>query len=264
MSVNERAPSLLEEPERDPTSAARRPALWREAMICYAFYYAYTRIRGKSRGTALESLRNARRLINWERTLNVYHEHTLQRLVLSSDQIVIALNYFYGTAHFLVTPGVAIYLARCHPASYRVWRNVLAWTTGLALIGYYLFPLMPPRLVPGLRFTDTMVTHPNAWKLTPIPIWNIGNPYAAMPSLHVAWALWVCFALLAHVERPAVRLVAYAYPLLTVIALVGTGNHYVLDAVGGALVFAVGYKLAPATTGALARAGARVSPARTC
>ena len=226
--------------------------------MCYAFYSRYTRIRGRSRGTAFESLRNARRLIDWERTLNVYHEHTFQQLVLRSDQTVIALNYFYGTAHFLVTPGIAVFLAWLYPASYRVWRNMLAWTTGMALIGYYVFPLMPPRLVPGLGFTDTMVTHPNAWKLTPIPIWNVGNPYAAMPSLHVAWSLWVCFALLAHVQRPVVRSIAAAYPVLTVIALVGTGNHFVLDAVGGALVFAVSYKLAPAATGALSRVAARL------
>ncbi|MGZ8715330.1 MAG: phosphatase PAP2 family protein [Mycobacterium sp.] len=263
MRVHGRAPLLLDEPDGDAPITVQRPALWREALLCYAFYYAYTRIRGKSRGTAVESLRNARRLINWERTLNVYHEHTFQQQVLSSDQMVIALNYFYGTAHFLVTPAIAIALAWRHPASYRVWRNMLAWTTGIALIGYYLFPLMPPRLVPGLGFTDTMVTHPNAWRLTPIPIWNVGNPYAAMPSLHVAWALWVSFALLAHVQRPAVRVIAYAYPVLTVIALVGTGNHFVLDAVGGALVFAVGYRLAPATTGALARFGARLRAATT-
>ena len=261
MSLDGRAPLHLDGPERETAITVQRPALWREALLCYAFYYAYTRVRGRSRGTALESLRNARRLINWERTLYAYHEHTFQQLVLRSDQMVIALNYFYGTAHFLVTPGIAIALAWRHPASYRVWRNMLAWTTGIALIGYYLFPLMPPRLVPGLGFTDTMVTHPNAWKLTPIPIWNVGNPYAAMPSLHVAWSLWVCFALIAHVRRPAVRCIAYAYPVLTVIALVGTGNHFVLDAVGGALVFAVGYKLAPATSGALSRVTTRLRAA---
>lgn len=252
------APTLVIDTDLDGTTDTQRPRLWREVIFCYAFYFAYSRVRGRGRGTALESLRNARQLIDWERSLNVYHEHSFQQLVLSSDQMVIALNYFYGTAHFLVTPVVAVFLARRHPATYRVWRNMLAWATAVALIGYYQFPLMPPRLVPGLGFADTMVTHPNAWKFSPVPVWNVGNPYAAMPSLHVAWSLWVMFAILAHVERPVVRFLARCYPVVTVIAIVGTGNHFVLDAVGGALVFAVGYKVAPMTTGALTRMWVRV------
>jgi hypothetical protein len=232
---------------------ARKLVWWREILMAYGFYFAYSRVRGKGRAAGLDALENARRLIEWERTLGMYHEHSFQQLVLTNDTMIFVLNNFYGTAHFVVTPAVAVYLFRKHPASYRLWRNILGWTTALALVGYYMFPLMPPRLVPGLGFTDTMVTHPNMWKITPVPIWNIGNPYAAMPSLHIGWALWVCCALLATTASPWIRRAAKAYPVMTLLAIVGTGNHFVLDAVGGAMVFGAAMVIAPALQEVVAR-----------
>jgi hypothetical protein len=232
---------------------ARKLVWWREIVLAYGFYFAYSRVRGKGRASGLESLRNARDLIRWERDLGIYHEHSFQQLVLTNDNMVFLLNNFYGSAHFIVTPAVAVYLFRKHPESYRMWRNVLGWATALALVGYYMFPLMPPRLVPGAGFTDTMVTHPNLWKITPIPIWNVGNPYAAMPSLHIAWSMWVCFALLATSRSFWVRVAARAYPFVTLVAIVATGNHFVLDAVGGAMAFGAAMVIAPAVSEALAR-----------
>lgn len=241
----------------------RKLVWWREIAMAYAFYFAYSRVRGKGRASGLEALENARSLIRWERTLGIYHEHSFQQLVLTNDWWIFALNNFYGTAHFIVTPAVAVYLFRRHPGSYRLWRNVLGWSTGLALVGYYTFPLMPPRLVPGLGFTDTMVTHPNMWSITPVPVWNIGNPYAAMPSLHFGWSLWVCFALLATARSPWVRGAARAYPVMTLLAIVGTGNHFVLDAAGGALVFGAAMVIAPALQGLTNRFRPAPAPAMT-
>jgi hypothetical protein len=241
------------ETEPLPPQTARRAVWWLEIALAYGFYFAYSRVRGKGRSSGLEALKNARKLIEWEHTLGIYHEHSFQRMIIASDKMVLALNTFYGLAHFVVTPAVAVFLFRKRHDVYRLWRNVLAWTTALALIGYYVFPLMPPRLVPGLGFTDTMVTHASTWHFSPIPIWNVGNPYAAMPSLHVGWSLWVCFALLANVKNPVVRVLAKVYPVLTLIAIVGTGNHFVLDAVGGALVFGAAMVIAPALQEALSR-----------
>ncbi|MEP7201516.1 MAG: phosphatase PAP2 family protein [Ilumatobacteraceae bacterium] len=126
-------------------------------------------------------------------------------------------------------------------------------TTALALVGYYVFPVMPPRLVPFLGFRDTMITHPSPWRVSPIPIWNIGNPYAAMPSLHVAWSIWVCMAVLATTRSLWIRSAACAYPFVTMVAIVGTGNHYVLDAVGGGLVVILAMVLLPVVSRATGR-----------
>ncbi len=218
---------------------------WRELLLCYCFYFAYARTRGASDASPGEARRNAWTLVEWERALGLYHERALQRVALLSDEVVAVFNFFYGTAHFLVTPAVAVWLVVRSPATYRRWRNVLAWTTGLALVGYLAFPLMPPRLMWGLGFTDTMATHANPWALTLMPVWNVANPYAAMPSLHMAWSLWVAFVVLAHARRPLVRALARAYPVATLLTIVVTGNHFVLDAVGGALVFWIGYQVVP-------------------
>ena len=218
---------------------------WREVLFAYGFYFIYSRIRGSGRAAGLQPLHNARRLIRWERNIGAYHELGFQRLLLTNDQMIVALNTFYGTAHFIVTPAVAIFLFRKRRDVYRVWRNVLGLATALALVGYFAFPLMPPRLVPLLGFSDTMVRHPSPWRVAPIPIWNLGNPYAAMPSLHVAWSIWVCLVLLATARSIAMRCAACAYPCVTLVAIVATGNHFVLDAVGGALAVAVAMALLP-------------------
>lgn len=221
---------------------------WKEVLFAYGFYFVYSRIRGSGRATGLQPLHNARRLIRWEREIGAYHELGFQRLLLTNEQMIVAFNTFYGTAHFMVTPAVAIFLFRKRQGVYRVWRNVLGLATALALVGYFVFPLMPPRLVPLLGFSDTMVRHPSPWRVTPIPIWNIGNPYAAMPSLHVTWSIWVCLALLATTRSIWMRLAACAYPFVTLVAIVVTGNHYVLDAVGGVLALVMAMALLPLLT----------------
>lgn len=229
-----------------PAALASAPVRgWRELLLCYGFYFAYARARGVSDGNPGEARRNAWKIVEWERSLGMYHERSLQKLFMLSEPVVTLFNYFYGMAHFLVTPAVAVWLVLRSPGTYRRWRNALAWTTGLALIGYLAFPLMPPRLMWGLGFTDTMVTHPNPWALTLVPVWNVGNPYAAMPSLHMAWSLWVAFVVLAHTRRPLLRRLARAYPVVTLLAIVITGNHFVLDAVGGAAVFWIAYQVVP-------------------
>ncbi len=203
------------------------------------FYFAYSRRPRQGRGAGLGTLENARRLIEWERTLGMYHEHSFQQLVLTNEHDDLRAEQLLRHRPLRASRRRwRVYLFRRHPASYRLWRNVLGWTTGLALDRLLHVPAdAAALLVPGLGFTDTMVTHPNMRKITPIPIWNIGNPYAAMPSLHIGWALWVCCALLATTTSPWVRRAAKTYPVVTFLAIVGTGNHFVLDAVGGAMVF---------------------------
>jgi membrane-associated phospholipid phosphatase len=147
----------------------------------------------------------------------------------------------------VVTAVALIWLFRRMPERYPLWRNTLAWTTALALIGFALYPLAPPRLMPGLGVIDTVhgvqdFSKPDYGTLTALT-----NQYAAMPSLHCGWALWVTFVLWPAARKPSAKLLVVLYPLITVFCIVVTANHYFLDAVGGAIVFCAGYGMAVLT-----------------
>ena len=152
------------------------------------------------------------------------------------------MNYVYGSLHFVVTIGVGIYLFRKWPNDYPRWRNTLGITTAIALIGFYTWPLMPPRLLPSsYDFVDTLAKYPTLWSFNSKEMSKISNQFAAMPSVHCAWALFCACVLVPRVKHTWAKVLAGLYPVLTVTAIVLTGNHYFLDAVGGFMIFGIGY-----------------------
>lgn len=236
---------------------------WVEVVLILAFYLVYTAIRNANEGGEIEAFRNARDVISWERALGLYFEEVWQEWALSFKPLVIALNYVYGSLHFVVTGGAIIYLFRKFPNDYPRWRNTLAVTTGLALVGFILWPLMPPRLLPGsFGYVDTLARYPTIWSFDSGAMQEISNQFAAMPSLHFAWAAFCACALVPRVRTRWARWSLAIYPAITLLAIVLTGNHYWLDAVGGAVVFAVGYAIASRCTraGRKARAPASETP----
>lgn len=214
---------------------------WAELAAVISFYLVYSMIRNASEGDPASAFHNAVQVVRWERAMGIYFEEGLQDAVLLLKPLVIALNYLYGSLHFVVTIGTLVFLFRRYPGDYRFWRNALAVTTGLALIGFVLWPLMPPRLLPEhYGFVDTLKRYPAIWSFQSDTMNDVSNQYAAMPSLHFAWAMLCAIALFRRLRHPLARGLAVAYPVLTLAAIVLTGNHFVLDAVGGAAVFGIG------------------------
>ena len=130
------------------------------------------------------------------------------------------------------------------------------------MIGFSLYPLMPPRLLSvcggyggctNSNFVDTLQRFGGLWSFDSGTMQSISNQYAAMPSLHFAWSTWCWLALRPVVQRRSVRIALAAYPWLTLFAIVVTGNHYWIDAAGGALVLAVGYVIGSIITRGAAR-----------
>jgi hypothetical protein len=232
---------------------ASRPAglrWWKELLYVLAFYGIYTVIRdtqGSASVSAVHAFHNARRIIRAERAVWVFHEEAIQHAFLSWHWLVRTLDVFYGSAHFIVTAVALIWLFRKMPERYPLWRNTLALTTALALVGFAFFPLMPPRLLPpGYHFVDTLRVFGGLWNFDSGTMQKLSNQYAAMPSLHFAWSSWCVCALWPGVRHRATRVLLIAYPVLTVFCIVVTGNHYFLDAFGGAAALTVGYLLARA------------------
>jgi len=248
-----------------PQTRARLPWL-REAIVLAVVYVVYGLVRNRF-GSAhlhgddapLHAFNNAVRVIHLEKTLGLFHEPTIQRWFLGTPFIAF-FNIFYGTAHFVVTLGVLIWLfVRRHHVFAR-WRTTLVATTVVALFGFALFPLMPPRLVntppsqsrygggqlavdrhlPNYGFVDTLRDGDGLWSFDSQGMDDISNQYAAMPSLHIGWSLWCMLVLWRFSRRRISRLIGLAYPVLTLIAIVATANHFIIDAAGGIAIVVVG------------------------
>jgi hypothetical protein len=159
------------------------------------------------------------------------------------------LSFYYEAFHFAVPLTILAVLYVRRPVDYRWARTALGFATLLGLLGFWLYPLAPPRLMPGLGFIDTVhgvqdFTKPDYGVMTAVT-----NQYAAMPSLHFGWSLW-CGVVIAVVARKRwIRALALLHPSFTVTAIVATANHWVLDAVGGALVVGAGFALTYALSG---------------
>ena len=219
----------------------------REVALLALFYAAYTAgrdLQGSAAVSYTRALSNSLRLIGVERRLDLFGEESLQRAALSHRWLIESANVFYGSLHLLVTIGVLLVLFRRHRSTYRRARNALAAITTIALIGFVAYPTVPPRLLPShFGFVDTLSRFGGSWSFDSGAVSKISNQYAAMPSLHFAWALWVAISVAGVARHRTTRLIAFTYPLLTFAVIIVTANHFVLDAVFGAAIVAFGFAL---------------------
>ncbi|MHB8463592.1 MAG: phosphatase PAP2 family protein [Acidimicrobiales bacterium] len=214
--------------------------------MLYAAYSAVRDFHGHAISPAdyQRAFRDARSLIALERHLHIGVEHTFQTAAMHATWLVKGANVFYGSAHFLVTTGVLAWLYRYRRERYRRWRLILLVATATALIGFIAFPVAPPRMLPsGYGFTDTLHSLGGLWTFNSGVVERISDPFAAMPSLHLCWAVWCAAALWPVGHRRGARALLISYPLFTAAVVLITGNHYVLDVVAGAACVAVGVVL---------------------
>lgn len=254
---------------RDPAAPAdapsrRRSGPWTrslrhgwiiEVAIGAVVFFVYDALREAARGSAATALANARDIVDAERFLGIYQEHRIQSAFIDWEPFISFWNIYYGTIHFVVPVVALVILYLRTPARYVRWRNTLLALLALGLVGFALYPLAPPRLMPGGEFVDTAAEYFNFGPQQPIRLAPdgapteaaqdaFGNLFAAMPSLHVGWATWSALALLPLARRRWLKAVLLAYPLCTVFAIVVTGNHWLLDAVGGWVALALAYGIA--------------------
>jgi len=218
---------------------------WLEIIAVVVFYLVYSAIRNANESGATIAFGHAREIIRVQRALGINVEETIQDWALGWRPVIVFSNYFYGSLHFVVTAGAAIFLYRRWPNDYPRWRNTLGVATAIALIGFVAYPLMPPRLLPGsYGFVDTLQRYPTLWSFNSGAMSRVSNQYAAMPSVHCAWALWCACVFFPRVRSPWARIAAVAYPTMTVAVIVITGNHYLVDAPAGFACLGIGYLVA--------------------
>ncbi|HVT22966.1 MAG TPA: phosphatase PAP2 family protein [Mycobacteriales bacterium] len=214
--------------------AIRPPRWWQEIAFILIVYYLYSLVRNAAPSHEVGAVHRAHSLLSLESTLHIDVEHSANVFVAGHAWLAYICDYYYATLHFVVTIGVLVWLYRKHPLRYRSIRSVLIITNLTALVGFWFISLAPPRMMPA--FTDTLVKFHTWGSIASGSIAKESNQYAAMPSLHIGWSIWCAIAIATLASRRWVRILGVAYPLLTLFVVIGTANHFVLDAVGGAVV----------------------------
>src|SRR5919106_2779156 len=216
-----------------PSRRARRYSTRREVALGLGVYAAYLLVRRavvNERGRA-QAAANARRIVALERRLGLHVEPRLQALLLPRRRLVAVLNVAYVTLNVGLTVGWLMRLfRRRHPDFHRLRRAAVLTTLGAQPV-FLLFPCAPPRTLDG--FVDTIV-EVSGLDLDRGLIAQLYDPLAAMPSIHVAYAVVTAAGIAGTSESPLVRAVAPAYPPLVALIVFATANHYVLDALAGA------------------------------
>jgi PAP2 superfamily len=242
---------------------ARRPWTFEVALFALALVI-YQSSRALVIGEPSTAFENAAGIIDWEKSSGLFVETSIQDWVLNHLQLVEALNYFYMYAHWTVTPLFFVWLYTRRRRVYPYVRNAFFAANGIALLVFVLYPVAPPRLLgAGEGFVDTLN------RISDIDLhggvfsgWF--NPHAAVPSMHFGYALMIGVAGLILLRSWPLRGLALAYPAVVFVTITGTGNHYVLDAVAGGLVVAVGFVGVWAAGTALSRRRTAVAPPAGC
>ncbi|MDR6976152.1 hypothetical protein J2X68_002840 [Streptomyces sp. 3330] len=220
--------------EAEPVTPAR-PPITRELLLVAGLFLVYKLGRRLAAGHTGEAFRNAHDVWHVERLLRLPGEGSVQALLLHGDTLAKIANTYYATVHFPATLAFLVWLYLRRPAHY-VWaRRVLAAVTAAALVLHLTLPLAPPRMLAATGLVDTArVYGPSVYG--PPRTDQLSNQFAAMPSLHFGWALMVAIGLVV-ATRSRWRWLWLLHPLLTLLVIVGTANHYWLDAIAaGALL----------------------------
>jgi hypothetical protein len=224
---------------------ARRHSLGVEALGVLGLYGLYEATRGLIVGDRAAAVRHAHDIASLERSLHVFAEGRVQAVAEALPGLIGALGFLYLTLHLTVTGAYLLWLHRRRPDAFPLVRTTLAIASALALVGYLVFPAAPPRAA-ALGIADT-ISHGHV-QLDHGLVSSLYNPFAAVPSMHVGYAVIVGAGLVRLGGRRSLRALGLVYPALVVFVVVATGNHFLLDGVAGAAVAAVAAVLARAVT----------------
>jgi len=228
---------------------------WIEIALILFFYLIYSFARnqfGSASVSPSKALENAEMIIDLEKSIGTFKELQIQNFFIEWTWFIQFWNVFYGTFHFGVTIFALVWLYIKFPSKYSRQRFFLLSSTGTALIGFSLFPLMPPRLLSNCGefgacltgaypFVDTLSEVGGLWSFDSGTMQKVSNQFAAMPSLHFAWSLWCAIALYPILKSRRLKLLICLYPAATTFSVIVTANHYWVDVLGGVMSLGLGF-----------------------
>jgi len=208
----------------------------RQVALFMVAYYGYRYVRGAiddPTSTAL-AFEHARDLISIERSLGIFVEPAINAWSENSSAITALASWIYINAQFSVTVFSLVYIYLRFNRNFYFVRNMFMVAMGIALLGYALFPTAPPRLMPEWGFIDSVSVYTGV-SHDSVAVTALFNPYAAVPSMHIAFSLMIGIPLSLLATWRPVKIFWALYPLLVFFVIVATANHFIADAFLGAL-----------------------------
>jgi hypothetical protein len=234
---------------RGALPAGGRDAL-RQVLLLLSCYATYDVARVVVRGHEALAMANAQAIINAEKTLHLYVEPFIQTLASHVHVLIEFMDWFYGSVHLPVTILILVWIYLYRNETFAFFRNVFLTMNVLAMTIFALLPVAPPRLVPTSGVVDTLYLYSTSNYRSGI-LSFVTDQYAALPSLHIGYALFLSLAVFLLTTNRLARVLAAVYPVVVFAAIIITGNHYVLDVAAGVIVpavaFAANYGIAPQT-----------------
>jgi hypothetical protein len=213
----------------------------REVVIVVGAALAYFAIRSLMETSYARAVENGWRIVDLERWLGIFWEERMQAAIIDSDWLVRLLNWIYIYGHWPFIVSVALWLLFRRPQTFFTYRNAFLISGGIGLVIFATFPVAPPRLL-DLNLVDTITEHSRSYRVLQPPAFT--NQYAAVPSLHFGWNLLMGIVLVRNAPWLVFKAVGVLSPVLMFFATVLTANHYIVDAVFGAIVALIGLWLA--------------------
>jgi hypothetical protein len=220
-------------------AAPSRPRWWGELLVVAWLAVLYDTVTNLAPAREALALAHGRALLSFEQALGIDPELTLNRWLAGHHALGAIASYYYDNAHFILTLGLLGLLWWRRADIYRPLRNALVAINLLGLLVFWLCPVAPPRMLVGSGFSDVVAASHT------LGSWHTGSlaadadQFAAMPSLHLAWAAWCGLVIWRLASRRWVRVVAVLYPCSVALAVLSTGNHYLLDVFAGLATCAV-------------------------
>lgn len=242
MALCDSLPRPLPRPARLASRSGANGAL-AEVTLLLLLYAAYSAARMIGGADLPSAVGHARDLLRLEGMLGLDVELAANRALHAVPALALASSYWYALLHYVVTPAVLLWTFRARRSAYQRVRNALVAASAIGLVGFTLLPMAPPRMLPS--YVDTLATtSANGWwggdASAPKGLGFLTNELAAMPSLHVGWTVWVAWVVVRLSGSRPLRALAVTYAAGTTLVVIGTANHYVLDAVAGAVVMVLG------------------------
>src|SRR3954454_3321132 len=210
--------------------------LWQIVLFCGA-YWLYRLVRGQVFTQSAAAFEHARAIVDIERGLHVFLEPSVQRWAIGTGWIDDVAAWMYINTHFVVTTCTLAFIYLFRNEHYYFVRNMFMVAMGLALVGYVLYPTAPPRMLGDLGFTDSVSDFTGV--SSDAAVNALFNPYAAVPSMHVGFALMLAVPMIRMARRRWAKVLWTVYAPIVAGVVVVTANHWVFDAATGALAAAV-------------------------
>jgi hypothetical protein len=217
-----------------PRSA--RDVIWQLVLFCGA-YWLYRLVRGQVWDQSAAAFEHARDIVSLERSLHVFVEPSLQSWAIRAGWIDDVGSWMYLNTHFVVTTCALAFIYLFRNEHFYFVRNMFMVAMGIALLGYLVYPTAPPRMLPELGFSDSVSDFTGV--SSDAAVNALYNPYAAVPSMHVGFALMLAVPMIRMTRRRWAQVLWALYAPVVAMVVVVTANHWVFDAVTGALSAAV-------------------------